>query len=453
MRTLVWFRQDLRLTDQPALYEAARLGEVIPVYIWSPEEEGIWQPGLGARSWLIQSLQALDASLGGKLILKKGPTKKVLKELLVSTKAENLFFNRRYEPEILKRDAEIVEAFQKAGITTRTFNASLLIEPWELESKQKKPYQVFTPFWRTALKNEPYVSIGQPKCGIIKPKEVQSLRIDSLECTVRPLPGWKIGEEEAQRKLTDLVENKLETYLSQRDCLAVEAVSRLSPHLHFGEISPRQIWEKVHQTGIGEAFLRQLYWREFAYHLLFHFPKTPLEPLREEFNYFLWSDDERALEAWRRGMTGYPIVDAGMRQLMVEGWMHNRARLIVASFLTKDLLIPWQEGARWFWEHLVDADLANNTLGWQWTAGCGADAAPYFRIFNPVSQSERFDPEGNYIRKFVPELKHLDETTIHAPWRLKNPPSGYPLPIIDHQTGRERALKHFEKIKKQKGKK
>lgn len=426
-------RQDFRLSDNPALAAAARAGEVIPVFIWSPKEEGKWRPGHQSQVWLRHTLDAFAAPI----VMRQGAALPVLQELIQQTGAEALYFNRCYEPKVIERDLQVIEAL---SIEVKTFNASLLVEPWEICTKEEKPYQVFTPFWKTALKHAPFNPGG--KTSFSSPGRMPAS--DSLDLPDEPL-SWEVGERAAQKKLDHFLKTAIKSYAVNRDRPDLEGVSQLSAYLHFGEIGPRQVWARVQNY---PAFSRQLFWREFAYHLLFHFPSTPDEPLRTQFACFPWAEDAEKLRAWKRGKTGYPIVDAGMRQLKQTGWMHNRVRMIVASFLTKDLLIPWQEGAKWFWENLVDADLANNTLGWQWTAGCGADAAPYFRIFNPVSQGKKFDPEGDYVRQFVPELASLPPQSIHTPWDLPEKVPGYPDPIIDHQWARTRALNAYEKVKK-----
>ncbi|MCH9628027.1 MAG: Deoxyribodipyrimidine photo-lyase [Chlamydiales bacterium] len=433
MKILVWFRQDFRLTDNPALAAAARAGEVIPVFIWSPKEEGRWCPGYQSQVWLHHTLKAFPLSL----VIRQGPTLPTLQELIQQTGAEALYFNRCYEPKGIERDLKVINAL---SIAVKTFNASLLVEPWEISTKEEKPYQVFTPFWKTALKHAPFKPGG--KSSFRMPDQLPAS--DLLDLPDEPL-DWEVGERAAQRRLTHFIQEAANRYQVDRDRPDLDGVSQLSPYLHFGEIGPRQVWARVHEY---PTFARQLFWREFAYHLLFHFPSTPDEPLRSQFALFPWAEDAHMLQAWKKGKTGYPIVDAGMRQLLQTGWMHNRVRMIVASFLTKDLLVPWQKGAKWFWERLVDADLANNTLGWQWTAGCGADAAPYFRIFNPVSQGKKFDPEGNYVLRFVPELASVPSQFIHAPWEWSEKVSDYPGPIVDHQWARTRALNAYEEVKK-----
>lgn len=351
----------------------------------------------------------------------------------------------------------------------QTFNASLLFEPWEIENKSGKPYQVFTPFWKMCMsKGVPGELLPPPK-DLPAPEEwPESLSTDELSL----LPEidwdkgiretWTPGENGAQDRLRQFVSHGIEDYARGRDEPALETTSRLSPHLHFGEIGPRQIWHAIQHAGLGreqaaDKFLSELGWREFSHHLLHHFPGTSEHALREEFRSFPWEHDDALFKAWQRGRTGYPFVDAGMRELWHTGWMHNRARMIVASFLTKDLLLPWQEGARWFWDTLVDADLANNTQGWQWTAGCGADAAPYFRIFNPVSQGEKFDAQGEYVRRWAPELAKLPDKYVHRPWDAPEEVldeaevvlgETYPKRIVDHSEARIRALDAYETVKK-----
>ena len=475
--TLLWFRSDLRLTDHPALQAAIDNNDtVLPVYIHAPEEEAPWSLGGASQWWLHQSLTSLQTSLrklGSRMIVRRGPTLDSLRSLVKETGAKRVLWNRRYEPHIIARDSIIKESLRSEGIEAESFNSGLLHEPWTICNQSRKPFQVFTPFWKTCLaKTEPGTTLGAPS-QLQSPKDwPQGLTIDALALEPK-LPwasgfqsAWKPGEAGAALALTRFLEQSFEAYAEQRNRPDRVGTSRLSPHLHFGEISPRQIWHAIQKIAVrrklpdaqwrSSQFVTELGWREFAHHLLFHFPNTPTEPLRENFRNFPWHTNEPWLRAWQKGQTGYPIVDAGMRELWATGWMHNRVRMIVASFLVKDLLISWTEGARWFWDTLVDADLAQNTLGWQWTAGCGADAAPYFRVFNPVSQGEKFDPKGDYVRLWCPELTRVPEKWIHQPWSASAAiltecgvklGTNYPERIVSHHTAREVALEAFARTR------
>ncbi len=493
---IVWFRHDLRLADNPALTAAARGGvPVIPVYIWSPAEEGAWPPGGASKWWLHQSLISLEAQLraaGSRLLLREGPALTALQRLISETGAAGVFWNRRYEPVIRERDAQIERALQVAGIEARAFEASLLFEPAAIRNKAGKPFQVFTHFWRHCLGlPEPSAPLAAPTALTPPARWPRSEPLEQLR--LAPVPDWAGGLRSAWQPGAGGAGECLERFLAEafdeyegaRNRPDLPGTSRLSPYLHFGELSPRQIWHTLAKSkaansrGVGGSranspvgnpsptpswrqsqFLAELGWREFSHHLLYHFPHTDTQPLRPEFARFRWRTNPAWLRAWQRGRTGYPFVDAGMRELWATGWMHNRVRMVVASFLVKDLLISWQEGARWFWDTLVDADLAQNTLGWQWTAGCGADAAPYFRIFNPVSQGEKFDPQGAYIRRWVPELAALPDPWVHQPHAAPAEVlsrSGvvlgktYPHPIVSHAIAREVALETYNRLKKPSG--
>jgi deoxyribodipyrimidine photo-lyase len=476
--SLLWFRQDLRLADNPALLAAVRHGgPVIPLFIWSPEEEGSWRPGAASRWWLHRSLAQLDASLrqiGSRLIIRRGPTLEAIRELTDDSGATAVYWNRQYEPTLVSRDSRVKAALKQDGLMAESSNSGLLFEPWTVRTQKSEPYRVFSAFWKACLRQpEPAPPADAPSQIRTPRRWPATLKLTDLglEPTIDWADGlhasWCPGEAGASEQLNCFLTEALSDYPSGRDHPDRRGTSRLSPHLHFGEISVRQIWfalrEQQHGGGIRpsaqaiRSYSSELGWREFAHHLLFHFPHTPEQPLRKEYAAFPWELDLKNLRAWQRGRTGYPIVDAGMRELWQTGWMHNRVRMVVASFLVKDLLIPWQEGAAWFWDTLVDADLANNTLGWQWTAGCGADAAPYFRIFNPVSQGEKFDPNGDYVRHWVPELNKLPSAWVHQPWEaparvlaeagieLRNT---YPQPIVDHGEARSRALEALRRIKR-----
>ena len=476
---LLWFRLDLRLQDNPALHAAmARGGAVIPVYILDDPGEGRWAPGGASKWWLHESLTSLDAALrerGSQLVLAKGESAAVLKTLLQQTGADAVYWNRRYEPAVMARDAKLKSDLTAAGIEAKSFNGALLHEPHTIANKQGRPFQVFTPYWRHCLTLEVPEPLKLPSGKLATPGAwPKSLALASLG--LRPtipwdagfFTAWTPGEAGAVKRLRAFVARAMESYSEQRNIPGVDGTSMLSPHLHFGEVSPRQIWAAVRavsrDSGVfppskgAAVFLSEVGWREFAHHLLFHFKHTPEQPLREDFARFPWSDDPTGaqLRAWQRGRTGYPIVDAGMRQLWSTGWMHNRVRMIVGSFLVKHLRLPWHAGAAWFWDTLVDADLASNTLGWQWTAGCGADAAPYFRVFAPVLQGQKFDPAGDYVRHWVPELARLPAEHLHAPWEAPGPVLAaagirlgdtYPRPIVDHAQARAAALAAFKSIR------
>lgn len=463
--SIVWFRNDLRLSDNPALTEAVRSGQtVIPVFVLDDETEGLRPIGGASRWWLHYSLQSLDTSLrklGSRLTLRRGPAERVLPEFAAGCGAEAIFWNRVYDEGARNRDARLKKSLNERGLRAESFKANLLFEPWEIKNQSGTPFKVFTPFWRACrAQASPGDPLPAPK-ALPAPKTWPTT--DALD-DWRLLPtkpdwaggmraAWKPGEEGAKDRLSHFLDDALEDYRRARDLPAVEGTSRLSPHLAFGEISPRQVWRAATSRGESaavEKFLSEVGWREFAYSLLFHNGDLAQRNFRPEFDAFPWADSREMLEAWQRGRTGYPIVDAGMRELWTTGWMHNRVRMIVASFLTKDLLIDWRQGERWFWDTLVDADPANNATGWQWVAGCGADAAPYFRVFNPVLQGAKFDPKGEYVRRWVPELAGLPDAVIHSPWASSKPPAAaaYPERIIEHGAARDRALAAFQSLKK-----
>jgi deoxyribodipyrimidine photo-lyase len=397
--------------------------------------------------------------MGQALVVRQGPALEALRALANETGARAAFWNRRYEPASILRDRAVEAGLREDGLLVESGNASLLVEPWMLKPTRGKPYTVFTPFWRAVMTEvEVHAPLSRPKT--IKPPRVLPASRPLSELGLEPAVDWARGIRErwspgragALARLRRFEEEGVSAYEARRDLMASEGTSLLSPHLRFGEIGPREVWHAVGGKPNAHPYLRQLVWREFAYHLLHHFPRTPEEPLRDEFARFAWRPDRQALRAWERGRTGYPIVDAAMRELWTTGWMHNRARMISASFLVKHLLQPWTAGARWFWDTLVDADLANNTFGWQWVSGAGADAAPYFRIFNPILQGRKFDPDGRYVTRWLPELSRLEPAWIHAPWEA---PAGvleragvelgrsYPQPIVEHRAARLRALSAY----------
>ena len=466
---IVWFRRDLRVADNPALHAAVASGApVIPLYIL--DESGPWPLGGASRWWLHESLRALGtelAKLGAPLILRRGAAADVLKAVIAETSAAGVYWNRCYEPAAIARDKIIKSKLQKAGLAAESFNGTLLFEPWDLKTQSGTPFKVFTPFCRTALKaSPPRAPLPAPNAirTIAPPPASDALMSWALQ-PVKPnwakglAATWAPGEAAAQARLDAFRDDAVDDYVTDRDVPGIAGTSRLSPYLAFGEISAHQAWHRAarwEQGGGVTGFMRQIIWREFSSHLLYHYPHLPERPLREGFAEFPWRRDRDTLEAWQRGLTGYPIVDAGMRELWHTGWMHNRVRMVAASFLVKHLLLPWRVGEDWFWDTLVDADLANNAANWQWVAGCGTDAAPYFRVFNPVLQGEKFDADGVYVRRWVPELAALPNSRLHKPWEATEAElhtagvvigKSYPLPIVDHKTARTRALVAFAQLR------
>ena len=436
--------------------------------------------GAASRWWLHHALASLEKSLdalGSRLILGKGDSAEILRSIVKSTGASGIFWNRRYEPMAIARDSAIKNEFSTSGLDAESFNGSLLNEPHTIANKSGGPFQVFTPYWRHCLTLPVAVPVKFSASILPAPaKWPKTLHLDELELLPRVkwdagFPAqWQPGEAAAAMRLKQFGVRAIDRYDEDRNRPDLDGTSRLSPWLHFGEISPRQVWAAVaaksKDSGVfpssngARVFLSEIGWREFAYHLLFHFPQTPEQPLREEFKKFPWASDPSGmkLRAWQRGQTGYPIVDAGMRQLWYSGWMHNRVRMVVGSFLVKHLRLPWKSGAEWFWDTLVDGDLASNTLGWQWSAGCGADAAPYFRVFAPVLQGQKFDSNGDYVRRWVPELARMPAEHIHEPWNAPmhvlaqagvrlGAKGSYPLPVVDHATARAEALAAFKKLR------
>lgn len=472
---IVWLRNDLRIEDNPALFAARESDHpVIPVFILDENVEHA--PGGASRWWLHHSLASLASDLekaGVKLILRHGDTEKVLLGLVDETKASCVFWNRRYHNSQIEIDKALKSELTDKGVSVETFNGNLLREPWEVKTGSGGPYRVYTPFWKSLrsmgpARNEPLPRIRKIIGPDVTPKsdKLTSWRLlpSKPDWASEFTAEWTPGEQGARDRLNDFLSEPVAHYTDGRNRPDCDYTSKLSPHLAFGEISPTKIWHvtqdriasgEVTQSS-AEKFLSEIAWREFSYNLLFYNHHMPTTPLRSEFANYPWRNDEQALGAWQRGQTGYPIVDAGMRQLWRTGWMHNRVRMIVASFLIKDMLINWQDGAEWFWDTLVDADLANNSASWQWVAGCGADAAPYFRIFNPVTQGEKFDPNGDYVRKYVPELAKMPAKYIHAPWKAPQEilekaevslGKNYQKPFLDHSQARQRALDGYAEIK------
>ncbi|MGI9265727.1 MAG: cryptochrome/photolyase family protein [Gammaproteobacteria bacterium] len=443
---LLWFRRNLRLSDNAALIAAAESGQpIIPVYIVDEQDTG------GASGWwLHHSLVSLDRdlqNLGSSLVIRSGSPDTILSNLLKETGATAIYYTRRYEPVSRQQELALAATLPDA-IDVRASDDSLMQNPEAIKTRGGTPYRVFTPFMMAARElGEPPVPRPLPAAlNFVRrlPQSQQFSEVDllfSAKERKENLGAHWIPGEASGLNLIDALESALRGYDEHRDRPDIDATSRLSPYLHFGEVSIRQVWLAARQLELelksevgSSSFLRQLYWREFSTYLLFHFPALPEKPLRSEFEGFPWTENKAQLIAWQQGMTGYPIVDAGMRQLLQTGWMHNRVRMIAASFLVKDLLIPWQTGAAWFLDNLVDADLANNSASWQWVAGCGSDAAPYFRVFNPILQGTKFDPHGEYVCRWVPDL-------------TEQASSAYPQPIVDHSLARQRALAAYQTIK------
>lgn len=509
-KTILWVQRDLRLRDNPALCHAAERGEVIPVYV-GEDAQGPASPahfqktrrrafvsenaqdqiaiasnpvkssadfpddalGGAGKFWLHHSLRAFDAALqarGVRLLLRRGDPLAVIPDLLDQTGADAVVWNRGYEPLAIEKAKSLKALLAARAASAKSFKAGLLFEPWEIANQQGGYFKVFTPFWKRCLAQSG--EIGAP-LGV--PPLVPSTHFLASEdlrawelLPTRPdwsgglAATWQPGEGAALKRLDTFLESRLGAYAAMRDMPAIGATSALSPHLHWGEVSPRQVWHATRAReagagppGVAEKFLSELGWREFSHHLLFHVPSLPARPLNPKFDDFPWAHNPQFLRAWQRGKTGYPLVDAGMRELWATGYMHNRVRMIVASFLTKHLLIDWRCGAAWFWDTLVDADLANNSASWQWVAGCGADAAPYYRIFNPILQGERFDPSGVYVRRWVSELSRLPDAAIHRPWEADRHTlqsagvelgKDYPFPIIDHAEARAAALNAYKSL-------
>jgi deoxyribodipyrimidine photo-lyase len=466
---IVWFRRDLRLQDHPALHAAMRQHQrVLPLYIHAPHEEGDWAPGAASCWWLHHALDALHNDLRrhhGGLHLRRGDSLDVLLAVIEASGARTVYWNRLYDPALVERDTQIKRALRERGMDVVSFDAALWRSPWQVLTRKDEPYRVFTPFWRNLRAQ--LGDTAEAPLPVPLPLSVQSLDGGLTLSALDLLPErdwadgfgehWTPGESGAMVALDAFIDDALRGYAELRDRPARTGTSRLSPHLHFGEITPRMVRYHLDQrlgqggaAGQGsEAFLRELGWRDFAHHVLFHFPHSAERNLDRRFDCYPWNDDETALQRWQRGRTGIPLVDAGMRELWATGWMHNRVRMVVASWLTKNMGQHWLYGARWFWDTLVDADLANNSLGWQWVAGCGVDAAPYFRIFNPVSQAQRFDPEGEYIRRWVPELRDAPRALLHEPWKQDGfaKGRGYPEPMLDIKASRQRALDGYDIVR------
>lgn len=466
----MWFRQDLRLADNPALCAACDKGEIIPLFIFDENDR---EPGSASKWWLYHSLKSLEESLGG-LVFRKGDPLNILKSLLQETGAEGVFWNRGYEPHIVERDTEIKSELKDDGVDVQSFRGSVVREPWEIETGSGGPYKVYTPFWKANLEK------GLPD-PVDAPSNIKLATLDNLGENLDDwdlLPTnpnwakdwnelWSPGEAGAMERFKNFLNEGIEDYGELRNRPDLPNVSRLSPHIKHGEISPRQLCKLAYEeadksakySGDVKKFVAEIGWRDFANHLLYHFPKIPTENWKSAFDDYPWRESEADLKQWQKGMTGYPMVDAGMRELWHTGYMHNRIRMLVGSFLVKHLRMHWSHGEAWFWDTLCDADMANNTTSWQWVAGSGADAAPYFRIFNPLTQGPKFDPNGDYVRKWCPELSKLSNKVIHAPHEASDSElkkagielgKDYPKPMVDHKEARQAALDGYEDVKKAK---
>lgn len=464
---LYWLRQDLRLTDNPALDAVAADHQVLPVYILDDTHPKSDQMGSASRLWLHHSLEDLNTLFDGKLALYQGNPIEILQTLVERFDISTVVWNRCYEPWRISRDKEIKSNLENAGITVKSFNGSLLWEPWEVNKSDGTPYKVFTPFYRKGcLAAEP------PRMIIPAPESLDIIRddasLDLADLALTPqiswdkpmLEHWNISESGAQDKLAEFINHGLSHYKGGRDLPAKRYTSQLAPYLHFGQLSPNQVWHVARHQGDDkniDHFCSELGWREFSYNLLYHNPKLRTQNLQDKFDDFPWLENDAHLLAWQKGLTGIPMVDAGMRELWQTGYMHNRVRMIVGSFLVKNLRLHWHHGEQWFWDTLFDADHANNSASWQWVAGCGADAAPYFRIFNPVTQGQKFDAEGEYVRRWVPELNDLPNKYLFSPWEASDTVLSeagvtlgkeYPEPIVDLKGSRAAALDAFSSLKK-----
>ncbi|MCB1463088.1 MAG: deoxyribodipyrimidine photo-lyase [Nitratireductor sp.] len=469
---IVWLRTDLRITDNPALHHAAATGApVIPLYIHDVSSKGIRPPGAAQNWFLHHALEGLKtrlAKLGAPLIVASGQSADVLDRVLAQTGAKSVFWNRRYVPAETGIDRAIKQDLSGRGIEAKSYQAGLLHEPTRLLTGSGQPYRVFTPFWKALMRDE------APRGPMPAPRHLAawSGKLDSEELAALGLlpkrpdwagglrQTWKPDEEGAADLLGEFLDVGLSGYADGRDYPGKAHVSHLSPYLRWGIVSPNQLWHAIRHADAHERdkekFLQELGWREFCHHQLFHYPELPRKNFNPRFEAFEWIENSSHVYAWRKGQTGYPVVDAGMRELWRTGTMHNRVRMVVASFLVKHLLVHWRVGEAWFWDTLVDGDPASNPANWQWVAGSGADAAPYFRVFNPVLQGEKFDPDGTYVRRFVPEIAALPERYLHAPWQAPADVlrqcgvklgETYPAPVVDHAHARKRALVAFSKLK------
>ena len=464
-----WFRQDLRLTHNPSIEALSnKVDEIIPIFIFDPKQ----RIGSVSKLWLEQSLKKLSEALekkNGKLNIFIGNPYDVIKSLVLENSFNCFYWNRLYDPYSINRDKKIKSSLISSKIDCETFNGYLLNEPWNIKNKSGTFFKVFTPYWRYCneiTRNRTFDKKNN-KAKFLNTLLTNSKNIKDLRLTDKNMKwinkiyeNWMPGEKNAQDQLKNFITNKLNNYSTGRDRPDQNFTSKLSPHLHFGEISPVQIYKDISSSKkISDQnkskYLAEIGWRDFSYNLLYHYPYMTIDPIQEKFKNFPWLKDNKNLKKWQKGLTGIPIVDAGMRQLYKTGWMHNRVRMIVGSFLTKNLLLHWNNGEEWFFDTLVDADIGSNSAGWQWISGCGADASPYFRIFNPILQGQKFDPKGDYVKKYIPELNNVIDKYIHNPWEMSKECQNicgckigkdYPEPIVDLKETRNRALSAFKKI-------
>lgn len=467
-----WFRKDLRLADNPSLNFLNESGlPILNIFIYDDVSCGSKNIGEASKVWLFNALKSLDIQLEKNLVFFKGNAIDVFKYLIKNFDVKNVSWNRCYEPWSIERDKKIKSFLKNSMINVKTFNGSLLWEPWNILKDDGSPYRVYSPYYKRGCLNsqKPRYPIKAKKIKYFSGK-INSLKLEQLDLLPQKswvntiISNWDISEKGAHKKKSFFLKNGLKNYKLGRNFPSENNTSFLSPYIHWGIISPNTLWyecesyneNEIYTDDIGH-FKSELGWREFSYYLLYHFPKLNTENFQLKFNNFPWIENKNFLSKWQIGMTGYPIIDAGMRELRQTGFMHNRVRMIVGSFLVKNLLIDWREGENWFWNNLFDADLANNSAGWQWVAGSGADAAPYFRIFNPISQGLKFDYDGKYTKKFVPELKKIPTKFLFSPWDLSKEELtkyevklgyDYPNPIVNLKESREKALLAFKSIKK-----
>ena len=462
VNSIVWFRNDLRITDNAVInYCLENKRKVLPIYIYDPSTS----LGSASKWWLKHSLISLNKSLKGNLIVIEGDPNKTLLDLVNKNGIKEILWNERYSKDDVNQDNEIMNILKNHDVRGVTFHSCLLKNPQNTLKKDATPFRVYTPFYKQQYQDMTYElfdynteEIDYIDCNDNEQiSKILDVATKTEKWHEKLLDKWSPGEAGAQKKLKVFLSNGLNGYSEGRNRPDKQHTSMLSPHIRFGEISIREIAKSLENvnTEDAEIFYKELVWREFSYHLLYHFPHLVDTNLQKKFDNFKWLNNQDHLERWQKGMTGYPIIDAGMRQLWQTGYMHNRVRMIVGSFLVKNLMIHWKYGQEWFWDTLVDADIASNSASWQWVAGTGADAAPYFRIFNPVTQSKKFDPNGDYIKKYVPELKNIPSKYIHLPSEIDNKSlvsygveigKDYPSPVVDLSVSRDRALSAFKKL-------